>query len=597
MPPSEEDDLPGSWHSLRVALRIARHAEPRLFLVACLIGVGSVLPEALFAVWLRQFAKGITDGEDSLIRAGAVGLAVSVVLAWILQIGGNRPMTLFTERATIAVEAHIAELQSTVGTIEHFERPGFMNNLTVLRDQVWRIVNIYGSTINTAGCLVRLLFTVALLAFIDPVLAVLVVFAVPLVLVSTRRSKAMRQGWLKMAPHGRLSRHMVDLAMSPSAAKEVRVTNAAGSLLAVRNREFEAGYAIDAHQRWVTAWWTMGAWAVFACGYGGALLYVTNRLEAAPYDVLLALAAGAALARYLTSTAGLAEELRFMLGATRQLAWLDDWVREHEQAGTAEPPVRLEDGVRVEHLSFAYPGGDELVLDDVSFHLPAGAIVAVVGENGAGKSTLVKLLCRLYEPTSGRIMVDGVDLADIRPERWRSRLSGAFQDHFAFELPVQLAVGVGELSLQHDADHVAGAVARGGADDLVAGLPDGLATQLGPQWPGGVQLSGGEWQKVALARGCMRTDPLVLVLDEPTASLDAETEHALFERFADAAGRSSRRGQITLLVSHRFSTVRMADLVIVLDGHKLAEMGSHDDLMQAGGLYAEIYTAQAAAYR
>jgi ATP-binding cassette subfamily B protein len=230
-------------------------------------------------------------------------------------------------------------------------------------------------------------------------------------------------------------------------------------------------------------------------------------------------------------------------------------------------------------------------------------VVAIVGENGAGKTTLVKLLCRLYPPTSGRILVDGVELARMPADAWRSRMAGAFQDFFRFEFRARHTVGVGDVPRLDDGPAVLAAVSRAGADDVVARLEAGLETQLGPTWPEGVEVSFGQWQKLALARGFMRDRPLILVLDEPTAALDAETEHALFERYAAAARGTSNGaaggadGRITILVSHRFSTVRMAELIVVLDGSRVVEVGAHEELVARGGPYAELYGIQAAAYR
>src|SRR5439155_699387 len=261
-------------------------------------------------------------------------------------------------------------------------------------------------------------------------------------------------------------------------------------------------------------------------------------------------------------------------------------------------PARLTSGIRLEGVSFAYPGTERLVLEGVDLALPAGTVVAIVGENGAGKSTLVKLLCKLYEPTAGRILVDGAPLARMRAEDWRSRLAGAFQDFFRFEFRARHSVGLGDVPRLEDLPTVVSAVGRAGADDVVARLPAGLETQLGPTWPEGVEVSFGQWQKLALARGFMREEPLLLVLDEPTAALDAETEHALFEQFAAAArDTGAGTGRITILVSHRFSTVRMADLIVVLDGARVVDVGTHDELMVRGGQYADLYAIQAAAYR
>src|SRR5204863_499278 len=273
----------------------------------------------------------------------------------------------------------------------------------------------------------------------------------------------------------------------------------------------------------------------------------------------------------------------------RRLAWLEDYAATIVADEDLPVPDRLRDGITFDHVSFAYPGTERLVLDDVNVMLPAGAVVAIVGENGAGKTTLVKLLAKLYAPTSGTISVDGVPLARMPASEWRERLAGAFQDFFRFEFRAKQSVGVGDVPRVEDEPAVVTAVDRAGAHDVVDRLTSGLETQLGPTWPDGVEVSFGQWQKVALARGFMRDEPLLLVLDEPTAALDAETEHALFERYAAGARREADDGRITILVSHRFSTVRMADLIVVLDGSRLVEVGSHDELMARGGQYAELY--------
>jgi len=310
------------------------------------------------------------------------------------------------------------------------------------------------------------------------------------------------------------------------------------------------------------------------------------------------LAAGSRLSQYVGATVSELGFLRgFWLDASRRLTWLEDYSAAIDAGASTPAPDRLVGGINVEHVSFRYPGTERLVLDDVSVHLPAGSVVAIVGENGAGKTTLVKLLCRLYAPTSGRIMIDDIDLASIPSDEWRERLAGAFQDFFRFELQAQHTVGLGDLGHLDERPAVERAVGRAGAVDVVDRLAHGLDTQLGPTWDEGVEVSYGQWQKLALARGFMRDEPLVLVLDEPTSALDAETEHALFERYAQASRDGATSGRITVLVSHRFSTVRMADLIVVLDGARLVEVGSHEALMAKGGQYAELFSIQAAAFR
>jgi ATP-binding cassette subfamily B protein len=256
-------------------------------------------------------------------------------------------------------------------------------------------------------------------------------------------------------------------------------------------------------------------------------------------------------------------------------------------------------------VRFRYPGRDEEVLRALDLFVPADRSLAIIGEYGAGKTTLVKLLARFYAPSTppnstqppGRILVDGVDLCALDLDAWRGRISAAFQDFARFEFLVRETVGVGDLAHVEQREAVGAALARAGAAEVASSLPAGLETQLGRDWPGGVELSGGQWQRLALGRAFMRQDPLLVVLDEPTAATDAPTEHALFERFAAAARSGASRGTETLLISHRFSTVRMADVILVVDGGRIVEQGSHDELMRQARVYAELYDLQAAAYR
>jgi len=238
------------------------------------------------------------------------------------------------------------------------------------------------------------------------------------------------------------------------------------------------------------------------------------------------------------------------------------------------------------------------VLSGINLSVPAGSAVALVGENGAGKTTLVKLLARMYDPTTGQILVDGADLATIQPDAWRSQLSAGFQDFVKFELTAREVVGIGDVQRAGDDDAVRAAVLRGDAASVVAGLPRGLDSQLGKKFTDGVELSGGQWQRLALARAFMRERPLLLLLDEPTAALDPEAEHRLYEQYAAAAKiAAAETGGITVLVSHRFSTVRMADLIVVMHNGRIEEFGTHEDLLAANARYAELFELQARAYR
>jgi ATP-binding cassette subfamily B protein len=592
-----DSDLPPVLRSLGRALRIAYRAEPRLLVVSFVIGVGAWLPDAFGALWLKELASGATEHRHALVVWAAAGLAAAAAAGWMLRTLGDRIQMRFRDRATIEIEAHVAHLQASVASIEHHERPEYLDRLQLLREQVFLLNHLYEAFMSTIGSVGRIVITVALLASIHPALGFLIVFAIPPAYVSSWRAGVERKTEERAAPRARLARHLFDVGTAAGPGKEIRVSRTEEMLTARRRDAWEEWFAEVSRARWISALSHTAAWAVFGAAYVGAVVFVASGLHRSAPDVLLALAAGASLSRYLGVTVGQAEFLRWTLDASQRMAWLEDYAATAVDPDGVPVPAVFTDAIRFEHVSFRYPGTERLVLDDVTLELRAGSVVALVGENGAGKTTLVKLLCRFYEPTEGRITVDGVDLARMPAQEWRRHLSGAFQDFFRFEYDARQSIGVGELERAGDPVAVGAAVARAGAEDVVARMPLGLDTQLGPTWNDGVELSIGQWQKLALARGFMRDEPLLCVLDEPTAALDAETEHALFERFALASRTSSADGRITVLVSHRFSTVRMADQIVVLDGARVVEAGPHDDLMAHACLYAELYTMQAAAYR
>jgi ATP-binding cassette subfamily B protein len=585
------------WRLLKLGYR----HESTMIAASFALALASALPAALLALWVKWLGEGLIAGDRRAVLVAALLMGGTATATWFLGLVYARVQRRFRDRVTIALEAHVARLQATIPTIAHQERPAHLDRLSVLRDQVFVLDHMYMSLFSTCGWVLRLAVAVGLLVSVHPALALLLVFALPTVLSSTWRPGIERATEERVASAGRLARHLFVLATTAPPGKEVRVTGIGSRLVSERRDAWERWYGPVSAVRWTSAAWHALGWAVFGAAYVGAIVFVSSGLRAPTGDVLLTLAAGAQLSAYLSATVG---EIGFLRGiwldGSRRLAWLEDYAAAQSFGADLPPPRLLRDGLRLENVSFAYPGTDRLVLDSVDLVLPAGSVVALVGENGAGKSTLVKLLTRLYEPTAGRILVDGVPLSRVHIGEWRSRLGGAFQDFFRFELPARHSVGLGDVPRLDDEEAVRAAVERGGAGDVVDHLPAGLDTQLGPAWPGGVDVSFGQWQKIALARGFMRERPLLLVLDEPTAALDAETEHALFERYAAAARAASSDGgtrAITLLVSHRFSTVRVADRIVVLDGARVADSGSHEELMARGGTYAELYSIQAASYR
>ena len=574
--------------------------EPRLMVASFVVSQLAALPDALLALWLMLLGKGVLDHRSGMVQGAAIGLGVSTAATWFLRTVSTRVQRRFRDKVTIALEAHVARLQASVATVAHQERPEYLDRLSMLRNQVFVLDHMYMSLFSTLGWILRLGVTMALLASIHPALILLVVFAIPTVLTSTWRPEVERSAQERGAQSNRLARHLFTIATTGPAGKEVRVTGIGERLVTERRAAWEHWYRPVAAARRDSALWHALAWAIFGFAYVGAVVFVSSGLGAPADQVILVLAAGARLSAYIGATVGEIGFLRgFWMDGSRRLAWLEDYAASVAALGDLPVPARLHRGITFDHVSFVYPGTSRVVLDDVSVTLPAGAVVAIVGENGAGKTTLVKLLAKMYEPSSGSILVDDTPLARIPAGEWRACLAGAFQDFFRFEFRAGHTVGLGDLSRLDDKAAVVAAVDRAGAGDVVARLTAGLDTQLGPTWPGGIDLSFGQWQKLALARGFMRDRPLLLVLDEPTAALDAETEHALFERYAAAARATgeSDRGRITIVISHRFSTVRMADLIVVLDGARLVEVGTHDELMVKRGQYSELYSIQAAAYR
>ncbi len=590
--------LPPALSSMWRLCKLGYRHEPRLMVAAFVLSQIAALPDALLALWLMLLGKGVLEHRPGMMQWAAIGLGLSTAGTWILRTIGTRVQRRFRDKVTIALESHVALLQASIVTIAHQERPEYLDRLSMLRNQVFVLDHMYMSLFSTIGWILRLGVTMALLASIHPLLLLLIVFAVPTVLTSTWRPEVERAAQERGAQTSRLARHLFTIATTAPPGKEVRVTGIGERLVAERRAAWERWYGPMAAARWGSAWWHALAWAVFGLAYVGAVVFVSSYLHSPASAVLLVLAAGARLSAYIGATVGEIGFLRgFWMDGSRRLAWLEDYAASLAAAGDLPVPAALRHGIRLENVSFAYPGTSRVVLDDVSLTLPAGAVVAVVGENGAGKTTMVKLIAKMYEPSSGAIFIDDTPLARLPAADWRGRLAGAFQDFFRFEFRARHTVGLGDVPRLDDKNAISEAVDRAGAADIVEHLPAGLETQLGPTWPDGAELSFGQWQKLALARGFMRDEPLLLILDEPTAALDAETEHALFERYAAAAHGNADTGRITILVSHRFSTVRMADLIVVLDGAKLVEVGTHDDLMAQGGQYSELYGIQAAAYR
>jgi ATP-binding cassette subfamily B protein len=400
-----------------------------------------------------------------------------------------------------------------------------------------------------------------------------------------------------------LSDHLFELGTTAGPGKEVRIFGLADELA---HRHASVRRTITHEERRAEMRALLGTvlgWLAYAVGYASAIVFVAFLAvdgRATVGDVLLVISLSAQIQFQLDGAVSLMGQFIQNLRTADHYLWLRDLAdREGARRVPTHPaPDRLVEGIRLERVSFRYPGTDVDVLTDVDLTIPAGSALAVVGVNGAGKTTLAKLLAGFYEPTQGRITVDGTDLRELDLNAWRRRMSACFQDFVHFEFRAVESVGLGELPRIDDEPSVRKALRHASATDVVANLPDGLRTLLGKEYGDGVELSVGQWQKVALGRAMMRGEPLLLILDEPSASLDAYTEHAVFERYARASERAGQCvGGITVLISHRFSTVRMADFVAVLEAGRLVQVGTHRELSQEEGPYRELYELQSRAYR
>ncbi|MEZ4951759.1 MAG: ABC transporter ATP-binding protein [Saprospiraceae bacterium] len=271
--------------------------------------------------------------------------------------------------------------------------------------------------------------------------------------------------------------------------------------------------------------------------------------------------------------------------------FIDFKFEEDENKIYLQLPDKIEEGFYFKNVSFKYPESDKFVLENVSFHLKKGEKLALVGENGAGKTTLIKLLLGMYQPTSGEILMDGKNIHDFQPGEYQEKFGAIFQDYVRYSFTAGENIGVGKIEMLEEEPVIQAAAEKSMADEVVKGLPEGYRQQLGKRFSQGLDLSGGQWQKIALARAYMK-DAEVIILDEPTAALDARAEYEAFERFVELT-----KGKTSVIISHRFSTVRMADRILVLKNGKVLELGTHEELVNGGGLYAELFNLQAQGYQ
>lgn len=546
--------------------------------------------------------KAITDAvvarsRDAAVRWVLIELAAVATLALVTRgLGLTRQLV----GARLGIDINVLILEKALALdLRHFEDPEFYDRLTrARREASSRPLSVVTETFQLVQNFITLAGYVALLVgWSGLAVAALIVAAIPATIAEMKFSSVAFRMKNWRSPEARRMNYLEYVLANDEHAKEVKVFGL-GKLLLDRYRALgETFYREDRKLARTRATWAyllslVGTGAFYGCYAFMAISAARGNLTLG--DLVLYVIAfrqgQQAFQSILSAIGGMYEDNLYMSNLFQYLEMpIEAPLAALPEASISE--VSREEGLRFEGVGFRYPGKDAWALRGLDLTIPKGESLALVGHNGAGKTTFIKLLTRLYEPTEGRILLDGRDLRAWEPDELRRRIGVVFQDFNQYQLKVRENVGFGSVAHHEDEPRVMRAVERGGATELVTTLPGGLDAQLGRWFKDGAELSGGQWQKVALARAFMREEADILVLDEPTAALDAEAEHAVFERF-----RTLAEGRTSILISHRFPTVRMADRILVLEGGRVVEQGSHDELVAAGGRYARLFALQAQGY-
>jgi ATP-binding cassette subfamily B protein len=517
------------------------------------------------------------------VASDALGRAITLVDSLL----GDR----FTNHVSLKLMAHATALD-----LVSFEDPVFYDKMERARRQTTSRVGTLASLASMAQQLLTLASLLSAVIFFDPwLLLLLIAGTIPVFLGETRFAMLNYSMLYRYTPERRELDYLRYLGASNESAKEVKIFGL-GKHLADRSRMlFERFYAENRHlaiRRTIHG--ALLNLAPTGAYYLAYVLILRSALVGQMTIGGLTLVTGA----FARSRSIMENVVASLVGISEQALFIKDLFDFFEtkpqivsKPDAIPAPQPVQNGFEFQNVSFSYPGSAHSVLSDLSFRFYAGERIALVGENGAGKTTLVKLLARLYDPTAGRILLDGIDLREYSVEYLRREIGVIFQDYMRYDVLASENIGFGRVDALEDEDRILRSAEKSLAAEVITGLPKRYRQMLGRRFEGGVDLSIGQWQKIALARAYMR-DAQILILDEPTASLDARAEFEVYQRFVDLT-----RGKMAVLISHRFSTVRMADRILVLENGQIVERGSHEELVALGGKYAELFDLQAAGYR
>ena len=603
---SPTHNLWSSWHeriralqNVPTLIRIVWQSGPQVVcgVLSCRL-LAALIPLAMLTV-----SKSILDGVQAHYSGRPLPgnfwwlVAAEFALAALAATAGRAISffeTLLSDRFTRHVSLRVIEHASQLD-LASYEDPVFYDKLERARVQATdRIAMIQSIGAVGQQIVAAVTLSLGILWFSPWLLAVLVVAVVPAFLGESHFAFVGYAQNIRQTPIKRQLDYLRVIGASKESAKELRLFGLSGFLSGqyaeLSNRIYEQNVRLARRRLWAGAALSL----LSSAGYYGAYAYVVYRtvtgdLSWGTLQFLAGAIAGAStnIQNVFSTFSSIADQSLFL---TDLVEFLKVGPKICSKPGALLAPRPIRDGFLFERVTFSYPGRPRPVLDELDFRLEPGERIALIGENGQGKTTLVKLLTRLYDPTGGRILLDGVDLRDYSIEDLQSQVGVIFQDFMRYEMTARENIAVGRIELAQDGA-IHQAAHKSLADRVIEKLPHGYEQLLGLRFEGGVDLSGGEWQKIALARAYFRHAQIV-ILDEPTASLDARSEYEVFQRFAELTA-----GKMALLISHRFSTVRMADRIVVLENGKIAEQGKHDKLISLGGRYAVMFELQASSYR
>jgi ATP-binding cassette, subfamily B, bacterial len=573
------------------------------------IGLGFLtLGGALLPASQAWVGKLIVDGVVASIQRGADPEVVRRVFVYLilelalflLNTGLNHARRLIQQLIQLQLANRIrGEIIQKALTLDlaFFEHPDFYDRLqNARRESGYKPVDLINDTFLIVQNTITLIsFAVLLLRFSPWLVIILLVTSIPAFIAETRFSEEGFRLLTRRAPETRQINYLSRLLTEDISAKEIKLFNLGKTLLARYMTLFDKFFREDKSLALRRAVAGFGLGLIATLGFYGSYAWIvwhTVQGKISLGDMTLYLTifrqGQSTFQAILSGVGSIYENNLFM-------ANLFDFLGLKPQMGVAARnqglPVPLRQGIEFRGVGFCYPDREEWALRNIDLTIRPGEKIALVGPNGAGKTTLIKLLSRLYDPTEGLILIDGIDIRELDPLDLRQRIGVIFQDFVRYHLAASENIGFGQIEALDRLEQIIESARKSGAHSIIENLPDGYQTMLGRWFHGGHELSVGQWQKIALARAFMR-DAEILVLDEPTASLDAETEYEIFRRFQELTV-----GKMAILISHRFSTVRMADRIVVIEEGRIAEIGSHQDLLSRGGIYGHLFSLQAEGYR